>query len=139
MLRLQDLMDNFQKEPNNAQIKEEYFAALKDQYGSDEDVTENPYNRQRENFANHRYHTQSPNNLYPYDRKAKNYGFMANTIYREQVPKDEFLDSRSKSYSPERDLKNLNRVGKETQAKRLARNLKENTKSIQCDLFVNTG
>lgn len=40
-------MDDFQKNPQNEEVKREYFVALKEEYGSDEELTSNPYLRHR--------------------------------------------------------------------------------------------
>lgn len=36
-------MNDFQKSPQNEEVKREYFVALKEEYGSDEDLKSNPY------------------------------------------------------------------------------------------------
>ena len=44
-------MGDFQRNPDDEEIKREYFVALKEEYGSDEEPAINPYLRSREQIS----------------------------------------------------------------------------------------
>ena len=96
MQRLERLMDDYQKNPQNDELKQEYFVALKEEYGSDEDLTNSAYLRHRHQGSPgiKRYNTSSPNDLYPGDRPFANFAHLHNPKYRVPTPPKIFPASR---------------------------------------------